>query len=158
MIKTIEKTLVDLETGAVTRREAVARLGALVAVLSGIVGTSASAEEPGSSTFIAKGLNHIALDVTDVARSRDFYKKHLGMEVLDESSSNCFMSCGPDNFVALFKSDKAGLDHYCYTIDDYDPADVVARLKNAGLVPSRRENRVYFDDPDGLTVQLAARN
>ncbi|MDX1389289.1 MAG: VOC family protein [Acidobacteriota bacterium] len=157
MITTIEKTLMDLENGAVPRREAVARLGALVAVLAGMGGASASEEEPGSSTFVAKGLNHIALDVTDVARSRDFYKKHLGMSVLDESASNCFMSCGPDNFVALFKSDKAGLDHYCYTIDNYDAGEVVDRLKSAGFDPERVSNRVYFDDPDGLTVQLAGK-
>ena len=32
---------------------------------------------------------------------------------------------------------------------------VVKTLECAGLNPRRRENRVYFDDPDGLTVQIA---
>ena len=157
MINTIAKTLMDLEIGAVTRREAVARLGALVAVLSGIGSTSAGEEGAGSSTFTAKGLNHIALDVTDVGRSRDFYKKHFGMTVLDQSASNCFMSCGPDNFVALFRSDKPGMNHYCYTIDDYDPDRVVKTLKSAGFEPHRAANRVYFSDPDDLTVQIAGK-
>ena len=157
MIETIDKTLMDLERGAVTRREAVTRLAALVTVMAGIGSAPAGASEDGASTFTVKGLNHIALDVTNVTRSRDFYATYLGMEVLDESASNCFMSCGPDDFVALFKSDKAGLDHYCYTIDDYDPAEVVKRLEAAGLEPRRVSNRVYFDDPDGLTVQLAGR-
>ena len=31
------------------------------------------------------------------------------------------------------------------------------RLKAAGLTPRRRSDRVYFDDPDGLEVQVAAR-
>ncbi len=31
-------------------------------------------------------------------------------------------------------------------------------LKAAGLKPERHENRVYFDDPDGLTVQVSGKN
>jgi len=58
----------------------------------------------------------------------------------------------------LFHSQKAGLDHYCYTIDDYEPGPVVKRLDAAGLKPERHGDRVYFPDPDGLTVQLAGRN
>ena len=31
-------------------------------------------------------------------------------------------------------------------------------LTAAKLKPRRHENRVYFDDPDGLTVQVAGKN
>ena len=37
-----------------------------------------------------------------------------------------------------------------------EPHDAVARLKAAGLAPRRNGNRVYFDDPDGLEVQVTA--
>ena len=47
------------------------------------------------------------------------------------------------------------MDHYCYTVPDYEAGKVVDRLKAAGLDPERHSNRVYFEDPDGLTVQLA---
>ena len=157
MIDAIERVLSGFEKGAVTRREAVARLGALVAVLSGMRGAAAADPSDDSPTFKTVGLNHIALDVTDVGGSRDFYKAHLGMKVLDESASNCFMSCGPDNFVALFRSDEPGMNHYCYTIDDYDADRVAETLQSAGFSPRRAENRVYFSDPDGLTVQIAGR-
>ena len=46
------------------------------------------------------------------------------------------------------------MDHYCYTISDYDADDVVKRLKAAGLEPRRQDNRVYFDDPDGHNIEL----
>ena len=46
------------------------------------------------------------------------------------------------------------MDHYCYSIEDYDAADAVKTLERAGLKPTREENRVYFPDPDGLTVQV----
>jgi catechol 2,3-dioxygenase-like lactoylglutathione lyase family enzyme len=157
MIDAIEKVLSSFENGSVTRREAVVRLGALVAALSGLRGAVAADPASGSPTFTTVGLNHIALDVTDVKRSRDFYKAHLGMEVLNESASSCFMSCGPDHFVALFRSDEPAMDHYCYTIDDYNADNVEQTLRSAGFTPRRAENRVYFSDPDGLTVQIAGR-
>jgi catechol 2,3-dioxygenase-like lactoylglutathione lyase family enzyme len=154
MFEAFERILDDLEDHRLSRREAVVRLGAIAATLAG-VGNLAQAQEDTGSTFRAVGLNHIALRVTDVPRSRDFYGKHLGLRVLSESRSNCFLSCGPDNFVALFADDEASLDHYCYTIESYDPGRVAKTLEDAGLNPRRRENRVYFDDPDGLTVQIA---
>ena len=78
------------------------------------------------------------------------------MQVTSESDLNCFMSCGPDNFVALFSSDEPEMDHYCYSIDGYDPAEAMRKLETAGLSPRRRQDRVYFEDPDGLTVQVSS--
>jgi catechol 2,3-dioxygenase-like lactoylglutathione lyase family enzyme len=154
MFKAFEQILDALEDRKLTRRQAVVQLGAVAATLAG-VGSLTRAEETPESTFKAVGLNHIALRVSDVPRARDFYGKHLGLRVLRESDSNCFMSCGRDNFVALFRDDAGSMDHYCYTIEDYDAGRVVQTLEQAGLEPERRENRVYFDDPDGLTVQIA---
>ena len=95
--------------------------------------------------------------VTDISRSRDFYQQHFGLETMSESPSSCFLRCGK-NFVALFRDTKPAMDHYCYAIERYEPADAVKRLKAAGLAPDRRGNRVYFKDPDGLEVQVAAPN
>jgi metallothiol transferase len=156
MLAEIDNTLGELQEGRIGRREALARVGALALGLAGTgIGSTLLAAEP-AATFQAKGLNHIALRVTDIPRSRDFYVKHLGAKVTSESEWNCFLDCGAGHFLALFRSESPGLDHYCYTIDDYRAGPVVERLKEAGLDPVRRENRVYFDDPDGITVQLAA--
>jgi catechol 2,3-dioxygenase-like lactoylglutathione lyase family enzyme len=155
MIGEIDATLTELQQGRISRREAVSRVGALALGLAAGAATTGVQAKEGGSTFQARGLDHIALRVTDLNRSRDFYVKHLGARVTSQSGSNCFLDCGAGDFVALFKSGSAGMDHYCYRLDEYDPSDVVARLKNAGLVPTRRENRVYFPDPDGLTVQLS---
>lgn len=146
----IDHLLTAFETGTLSRRQLVAGLAALAA---GAGGGTAVAQE---STFGATGLNHIALRVTDVARSRDFYVEHLGLEVSSESlPSNCFLDCG-DHFVALFRAPSAGLAHYCYSIPDYDQQDAAKRLRAAGLEPRLAGGRIYFDDPDGLEVQLAA--
>ncbi len=153
MEKEIDRMVCSFESGRMTRRELVAGLMALAAA-----GTDASAAARAQqSTFQATGLNHIALRVTDVERSRDFYVRHLGLEVANESlPSNSFLTCG-DQFVALFQSRAAGLAHYCYSIDDYDQQRAAAKLRGENLVPSLQANRIYFQDPDGLTVQLASR-
>ena len=143
------------ENGRMTRRELVTTMGAMVALAAGA--KSARGDEP-QPTVQAIELNHVALDVTDVSRSRDWYVKHLGLAVAHQDGErNCFLNCGR-HFVALFHNEKAGLNHYCYTIQGYDPGAAVKTLADAGLEPRRRENRVYFDDPDGITVQVSAPN
>ena len=157
MLTQIEELVAAVEEGTISRRCLIARLGVIAAWLAGAKNVAA-ASQPEASTFNAVGLNHIALSVSDVARSRDFYKKHLGLTVMRErDGQNCFMRCG-EHFVALFRATEPGLDHYCYTIKEYVPAAVVDKLNAVGLKPRRVENRVYFDDPDGITVQVSARD
>ena len=155
----ITRLVEHFENGRMTRRQLVSRLGSLVAVLSGagtILGADESAKKEKKSTFKGVELNHIALRVTDVPRSRDFYVKHLGLEVQREGRNNCFLGCG-QNFVALFKGDKAEMDHYCYSIEDYDVDVAEKKLKAEGFNPRVTSRRIYFKDPDGLTVQLASK-
>ncbi len=156
----ITRLVEHYETGRMTRRQLVSRLGSLVAVLSGagtVLGADESAQKKeNGSTFKGVELNHIALRVTDVPRSRDFYVKHLDLKVQREGRNNCFLGCG-QNFVALFKGDKAEMDHYCYSIEDYDVNVAEKKLKAEGFDPRVRGGRIYFKDPDGLTVQLASK-
>ena len=145
----------QFESGRISRRQFVAGVGTLVAALS--AGKQASAQEP-ASTFQAVGLNHIALRVSNVATSREFYKRHLGLTVArDGGDRNCFLNCGK-NFVALFRNDEPQMDHYCYSVENYDVNDAERKLKEHDLEPRvvRDAGRIYFKDPDGLTVQLAA--
>ena len=153
----IEGLVGAFERGLLSRRDLVRRLGAVAIVAAGAKRLAAAEEQPEEeSTFKAVGLNHIALRVTDVDRSAEWYKKHLGLEDMSVGRSR-FLSVGPD-FLALFPAEKAAMDHYCYSVPGYDASEAVKTLKAAGLKPRRQENRVYFDDPDGLEVQVAAPN
>ncbi|MHC4994430.1 MAG: VOC family protein [Planctomycetota bacterium] len=155
----ISQMMGEYESGRVSRRQLVAQLGAMVASAAGVaaLSDSAHAAHHGGHTFQGVGLNHLALNVTDVQRSRDFYVKHLGLKVSRESDNNCFLTCG-DNFVALFKNAQAGMNHYCYSIQNYDVDEAEKKLKDAGLGEGLRKpsGRIYFRDPDGLVVQLAS--
>jgi len=149
-----EQVLEDFRDGTIDRRIALRRL------MIGFAGAFAGASVLGAEadpTFAASGLNHLALRVTDVARSRDFYIEHFGLEVLEDNPPhNCFLGCG-EHFVALFQAKTPGMDHFCVTIPDFDPAAALQRLKDAGIESHRVENRVYFEDPDGLEGQVAGR-
>ena len=151
MEQEIQQLVHGFETGRLNRRELI---GALIAVSTSaaVTAETRSLAEP---TFRGAGLNHIALSVTDVARSRDFYVRHLGLTVTRDSASSCFMDCG-DEFVALFRQSTPGLNHYCYAIRDFDVSACARKLEAAGLPPRVSGNRIYFDDPDGIEVQLAA--
>ncbi len=149
MKQLISNMLESYEGGRVSRRQLVQGLAAIAAA-----GYAAPAE---ASTFQGVGLNHVALRVTNVQRSRDFYQKHLGMPVLHESQSNCFVGLGK-NFLTLFQNPNPGLDHYCIAIENFRADAVMEELKRQGLNPNRPSgtDRVYFPDLDGLTVQLSS--
>ncbi len=150
----IESIVDGYDRGFLTRRQLIGHLVAVAAAMSGTA--VASQEALPKSTFKATGLDHIALSVTDVARSRAFYEQHLGLKGMrDGDEQSCFLYCG-DNFVALFRSKEPAMHHYCYAIDNYEPDTAVEKLKAVGLRVRRAQNRVYFDDPDGLEVQIAA--
>jgi catechol 2,3-dioxygenase-like lactoylglutathione lyase family enzyme len=150
------ETLVeDFERGEISRRQLVSRLMGLGAALT-LMPSVAKASQAESSTFQATGLDHIALNVSSVPRSRDFYIKHLGLKVIrDGGEDNCFLGSGDDFFLTLFKGEKPGLNHYCYAIRGYTAEQAEEKLKAAGLKPRREDNRVYFPDIDGIEVQVA---
>ena len=149
MKQLISNMLESYEGGRVSRRQLIQGLAAIAAA-----GYAAPAE---ASTFQGVGLNHLALRVTNVQRSRDFYQKHLGMPVLHESQSNCFLGLGK-NFLTLFQNPNPGLDHYCIAIENFKADAVMEELRRQGLNPNRPSDtdRVYFPDLDGLTVQLSS--
>ncbi len=153
----IDRMIDAYDRGRLSRRRLMIELTGLFGVAAGL---GAAQERPRpTSTFTATEINHVALAVTDVSRSRKFYEEHMGLGVRsDNSPHSVFLDVGKRDFLALFRADKPGMDHYCYTIDGYQPADAVKRLKAAALEPRRRGNRVYFDDPDGLEVQVSAAN
>ncbi len=158
MVHELDQWLIEFENGKLDRR---GLLSKILVTLGGAIGVgvtnNAVADETKTPTFPPNGLNHIALNVTDLARSRDWYCKHLGLNILRDGTHNCFMKTG-DDFVALFKSSKPGLNHFCFTWPGKTANEAVRRLESAGMQPRREENRVYFKDPDGITVQVADEN
>jgi len=137
------------ESGHVSRRRLVQALAALAAA-----GAPATAAE---SPFKGAGLNHIAVRVTDIPRTKAFYQELLGLPLISESDSSLFLKTGKE-FLTFFKNSTPGLDHYCVAIEDFKPDAVMSKLTARGLKPRRPNgtDRIYFRDPDGLELQFSA--
>ncbi len=103
MKEIIASLLESYERGKVSRRQLIQGLAAIAA--------SAHTVPAFGSTFRGVALNHIAIRVTNVQRSRDFYQKHLGTPVIHEAETNCFLGLGK-NFLTLFQNQTPGLDHF----------------------------------------------
>ncbi len=149
MKQIISKMLETYERGRINRRQLIQGLAALAAVPPAVAVSS--------SPFQGVGLNHIAIRVSEVARSSAFYQKLLGLPVIRDSEDACFLGLGK-NFLTLFRNPNPGLDHYCIAIENFNADSVMETLKRQGLKPRRPSgtDRVYFPDPDGLEVQLSS--
>ena len=93
--------------------------------------------------------------MTDVKRSAGFYEKHLGLRLVrDGGDGSAFLTTTGTDFLALFRGDTPGLHHFSFAVPKYDADTAARRIEAAGLKLTRSGNRVYFPDPDGLTVQV----
>ena len=163
MEKELNSLIDHFTQGRINRRQMLAGLLALAASAAGVRtafadetdGNGSNDNGENATPFHATALDHIALRVTDVPRSRDFYRDMLNMTVTRDSESSCFLSFDR-GFLALFRGDEPSMDHYCYSIKDYSVQVAEEKLRSAGLTPRVTGNRIYFPDPDGLVVQLAA--
>jgi metallothiol transferase len=156
------------ERGAITRRELIAGLVAMcagpVAQPSGCATFSqdATAKEP----IPLSGLDHIALRVSDLARSTKFYQEHLGGRIRSQSSSSTFLDVG-QHWVALFargavstgyEATRPGVDHISFHSPQHRSLEErMGVLRTHGLNPvsPAGSGRVYFRDPDGIILQLS---
>jgi catechol 2,3-dioxygenase-like lactoylglutathione lyase family enzyme len=123
-----------------------------------------------------QGLRHLALRVTDLARSRAFYEQVLGMKVVWEpDADNAYFSSGTDNLalhqiaqgeLAAYDPPKAQLlDHVGVILDSPQAVDrmfqtvepIIGTLGGAIVKPPKQHRdgsySFYFSDPDGNTIQ-----
>jgi catechol 2,3-dioxygenase-like lactoylglutathione lyase family enzyme len=111
------------------------------------------------------GLRHLALNVRDPQRSKQFYADCFGMKVVWEPDpDNVYLSSGPDN-LALHKNPPAGpgaLDHMGFIVETKDDVDRLAeefRARGVIIAVDPRDHRdgsrsFYCLDPDGLRIQV----
>lgn len=114
------------------------------------------------------GLCHVAIDVTNIGRSAQFYLDLFNMEIVSRSDEIVHLKTpgGRDSFF-LFKADgpvnlrEAGLAHFHFGFRieerEFDRAMDLIRRRNIKIHhnPRRSDGRfVYIEDPDGYVIQL----
>lgn len=117
------------------------------------------------------GFSHVALTVSDIKTSREFYAGALGLTVLDSSDSYCALLVGGDTLAALiltshdgatsepFSELLLGLDHVSLAVPDLVSLDDwQTRLDERGVPADRRRSEwghhLNFRDPDNIAVEL----
>ncbi|HEY7165834.1 MAG TPA: VOC family protein [Candidatus Binatia bacterium] len=117
-----------------------------------------------------RGMRHIALKVSDVARSRDFYRKCFGMDVVWEPDpENVYLSSGCDN-LALHQAAKhllegaaeRQLDHLGFLVESIDRVKELEQEFRSGGVAIVHPFKLHRDgsasfycaDPDGIVIQM----
>jgi catechol 2,3-dioxygenase-like lactoylglutathione lyase family enzyme len=117
-----------------------------------------------------KGMRHIALKVTNAARSKAFYCDHFGMDVVWEPDpQNVYLSSGCDNIaIHEISADFAAaaaelqLDHLGFIVESIERVQELeqefvsrgVKIVHAFKVHRDGSASFYCADPDGILIQL----
>jgi catechol 2,3-dioxygenase-like lactoylglutathione lyase family enzyme len=111
------------------------------------------------SIFKATAFNHLSYGVSDYARSRDYYMDMFGMKCVFDDGQQCSLSFGnPPRQIYIHKSDKAPfIDHWGFSIENFEAKTVGATLQRLGLNPKRDSDYSWtILDPDGYRIDICA--
>jgi len=158
MHNSVEKLVTLFENGAIDRRGFVQSL--MLLAVSPTIGYAQVQK------LNANSMNHVTLAVSDPERSREFYASVLNMSVVSRQPASPVTGAGinlgaGDSFLGLYPLENPGrIDHFCLGVDNYVIDEAAEKLREAGVAPIIRKDRpeLYFKDPDGITVQLSARD
>jgi catechol 2,3-dioxygenase-like lactoylglutathione lyase family enzyme len=150
---------------SVSRRQALALLGALATLRGAWGGKGAGAAEAGMLQPVS--LDHVNIRVSNVARSAAFYMGLFDTPVLrsaglrarpDSPPSEAYFLRFGEGYLAMsqaYAPDSPGLDHYSVGLRDYEQAKMAAKLRDNGFAAEPRGAAdIWARDLDGNYIQL----
>ena len=153
MLDQLEEILARYEHGQLSRRDVLAALFAMTL-------PAALPAETTPRIGTATRLNHATLFVRNVARSQEFYQGLFGMPILTRQGAGVNLRAGT-SFVGLYPAgdrETPGIDHICLSINHFDAGSALSKLRSlsldAQIVHRGDTEELYFDDPDGIRVQI----
>jgi catechol 2,3-dioxygenase-like lactoylglutathione lyase family enzyme len=151
-METIVSNLVTrFEKGTLTRRELIRGL----AILTAASGTAVAGLQ--DSGFKGVKIDHVSIQVTDLQRSIDFYRKLFGFSMVSEDKKNEIVRLGiTKTLVSLHHKSPTGLvDHFAIAVDHFDKESVTRELKSHGASPEENVDAgFHVKYPEGLNVQI----
>ena len=104
------------------------------------------------------GINHIAIEVDDIAKAVAFYQDVFGLEKLDEGEGDAFFKIGEHQFLAIFEVEEVRSDrtrHFGLMVrDETQIAEVREKLTSKYHLPLGKHFRCDFRDPWGNHIQV----
>jgi glyoxylase I family protein len=115
-------------------------------------------------------LDHVVLQVSDLARAEAFYSAVLGARVerrIDKPIVLVQLRIG-DSLLDLVPKPSAGeegqnMEHFCMRVEPFDPEAIAAHVRRCGAEPEPMRElygadgygpSIYFRDPDGNKVEV----
>ena len=157
MERIIATLLQQFEQGKLNRRQLIQSL--TLAATAGAAATAVPAAAAAEGKVLnVTNINHVSYQVTDYARTRDFYAGLFGMKVSEDDGKQCRLSFGNNILVVRNRQPAPKVDHIAYTIANWDQEKeaIEAELKRRGLkvVQGDIKTSLHILDPDGLGVQF----
>jgi len=127
----------------------------------------------GERKHMLRGLSHVAVWVTDIDRSLDFYLRmpgvteHFRLHKEDGSVWLIYLRVGPNQFIELFpraqgpyeRPTNAGYAHFCLEVDDMQAW--YRSLIEAGITSKTEPKpgadgswQLWIEDPDGNPIEF----
>lgn len=122
-----------------------------------------------------RGIDHIAVVVSDMDRSLEFYTAILGMDLIKDGRpegglKKSFIGTRKKTLLALTEdknrsgaaADRVeGVNHIAFYVDDIDKAGLYLMEKDVHIIeekagPDGRVTAYHFLDPDGLELEICA--
>ena len=151
----METVIADLveryDKGKLSRRRLVQGL----AMLAGAGGVPSAQAQ--TTPFVSAGIDHISIQVTNLARSIEFYQNIFGLSILNQDEENEIVRMGRDRvIVSLHHKEPTGIvDHYAIAIENFDTEAVTRALAEQGLTAEQNlDYGFYVRDPEGIPVQM----
>jgi len=151
MNSVVDDLVSRFDQGTLSRRQLIRGLTTLAA--AGGAADALAQTTPFKSTRI----DHISIQVTDMARSVAFYENIFGLKVLNEDKENEIVRMGVTRIiVSLHRKPPASIvDHFAIAIDDFNRDAVTAQLAKHGLTAEQNLDYGFFvRDPEGIPVQI----
>lgn len=148
----IARLVSGFERGALSRRDLIRALTILAA------GAGAEAQSQEAAIKGVK-IDHVSIQVSDLARSVGFYQKMFGFRVVSEDKPNEIVRLGIGRtLVSLHHKNPAGLvDHFAVGVEKFDQESMTRELKTRGANPENNlDAGFHIKDPEGISVQLVA--
>ena len=147
----ISDLVARFDSGTLSRRQLIHGLTVLAAASAT---TRAQAQE---TPFVSTGIDHISIQVTDLARSIEFYQSIFGLSIVNQDEENEIVRMGVDRtIVSLHHKEPTGIvDHYAIAIEDFDREVVTRALTEQGLTAEQNlDYGFHVRDPEGIPVQI----
>ena len=107
----------------------------------------------------AKSFNHVAIWVSDVRRSADWYIANLGLEEVRAAENRIFLRLADGEVLALFQASDpvqigAGVHHLALDLAQGTEEEALDTLRQRNIPLTRRGPSLSFQDPDGHWIHF----